>query len=78
LGFDKPQLPGQGGYTCGCVSPESFGHTGFTGTLAWADPATQTIYVFLSNRTFPTAENKKLITENIRAKIQKVVQESIM
>ena len=78
LGFDKPQLPGQGGYTCGCVSPESFGHTGFTGTLAWADPATQTIYVFLSNRTFPTSDNKKLITENIRAKIQKVVQESIM
>ena len=78
LGFDKPQLPGQGGYTCGCVSPESFGHTGFTGTLAWADPTTQTIYVFLSNRTFPTSDNKKLITENIRAKIQKVVQESLM
>ncbi len=78
LGFDKPQLDGQIGYTCGCVSPESFGHTGFTGTFAWADPRTQTIYVFLSNRTFPTSDNKKLITENIRAKIQQVIQEAII
>ena len=78
LGFDKPQPKGESGPTCDCVSPESFGHTGFTGTFAWADPQTQTIYIFLSNRTFPNSDNKKLITENIRAKIQRVIQESII
>src|SRR5690606_30437882 len=48
VGFDKPQL-GNSGPTCGCVSMTSFGHSGFTGTLAWADPEEEIVYVFLSN-----------------------------
>jgi len=52
LGFDKPQL-GTAGPTCGCASMTSFGHTGFTGTMAWADPEQEIVYIFLSNRTFP-------------------------
>src|SRR5690606_715022 len=44
LGFDKPQLSGEGS-TCGCVSMTSFGHTGFTGTMAWADPDKEIVYV---------------------------------
>jgi uncharacterized protein YbbC (DUF1343 family) len=31
----------------------SFGHTGFTGTSLWIDPATQLYVVFLSNRVHP-------------------------
>lgn len=78
LGFDKPQLPGQAGPTCGCVSPDSFGHTGFTGTIAWADPKTEIIYIFLSNRTYPGSETNTLSKENIREDIQKVIQQAIV
>jgi CubicO group peptidase (beta-lactamase class C family) len=77
LGFDKPQLPGTSGPTCGCTSMNSFGHTGFTGTIAWADPDTELIYIFLSNRTFPDATVNQLSKENIREDIQKVIYEAI-
>ncbi|GAA4323694.1 glycoside hydrolase family 3 N-terminal domain-containing protein [Pontixanthobacter gangjinensis] len=76
VGFDKPQL-GKAGPTCNCVSMMSFGHSGFTGTFAWADPEEEIIYVFLSNRTFPDSNNRKLIREDIRSEIQKVIYESI-
>ncbi|NGZ90717.1 glycoside hydrolase family 3 N-terminal domain-containing protein [Psychroflexus maritimus] len=75
--FDKPQLK-DSGPTCGCLSLESFGHSGFTGTYAWADPEEEIIYIFLSNRTFPSAENKKLIDENIRTEIQQIIYDSIL
>jgi CubicO group peptidase (beta-lactamase class C family) len=78
LGFDKPQLPGKPGPTCGCVSTESFGHTGFTGTMAWADPETEIVYIFLANRTFPNSEVNTLSNENIREDIQKVIQDAII
>lgn len=77
LGFDKPQL-GESGPTCGCVSMTSFGHTGFTGTMAWADPEKEIVYVFLSNRTYPEATTNVLSRENIRENIQKVIYEAIM
>ena len=78
LGFDKPQLNGAGP-SCGCVSMSSFGHTGFTGTIAWADPETDIVYVFLSNRTYPDSNlPNKLSKENIREDIQKVIQEAII
>jgi len=78
IGFDKPQLPGTVGPTCGCVSMNSFGHTGFTGTIAWADPDEEIIYVFLSNRTFPDAMINTLSKENVRENIQRVIYESIV
>jgi len=34
-------------------SSDSYGHTGFTGTSIWIDPATQTVVIFLSNRVHP-------------------------
>jgi beta-glucosidase-like glycosyl hydrolase/CubicO group peptidase (beta-lactamase class C family) len=78
LGFDKPQL-GKEGPTCCCVSKSSFGHTGFTGTMAWADPETEIIYVFLSNRTFPDSNLPNTLSkENIREDIQKVIQDAIL
>ncbi|MCF6131955.1 glycoside hydrolase family 3 N-terminal domain-containing protein [Flavobacterium wongokense] len=78
LGFDKPQISG-GGPTCGCVSMSSFGHTGFTGTMAWADPATDIVYVFLSNRTYPDSNlPNKLSQQNIREDIQRVIQDAIL
>ena len=68
LGFDKPE-PIEGGPTCKDVSLSSFGHTGFTGTIAWADPETELIYIFLSNRIHPDAENLKLLRMDVRTEI---------
>ncbi|WP_026449900.1 glycoside hydrolase family 3 N-terminal domain-containing protein [Aequorivita capsosiphonis] len=76
VGFDKPQL-GTVGPTCGCVSMTSFGHSGFTGTFAWADPEQELVYVFLSNRTFPDATNRKLIKSDLRSNIQAAIYEAI-
>lgn len=76
VGFDKPQL-GTVGPTCGCVSMTSFGHSGFTGTFAWADPEQEIVYVFLSNRTFPDPNNRKLIRSDLRTKIQEAIYEAI-
>ncbi len=78
LGFDKQQLPGTSGPTCGCASLESYGHTGFTGTMVWADPKEELIYIFLSNRTYPDSNApNRLSTENIRENIQKIIYQSI-
>jgi len=77
VGFDKPQL-GTAGPTCGCISMTSFGHTGFTGTMAWADPEKEIVYVFLSNRTYPDSNAaNRLSRSNVRENIQKIIYESI-
>lgn len=75
-GFDKPTGTASGP-TCNCVTMLSFGHTGFTGTIAWVDPEEQIVYVFLSNRTFPDAENRKLIQMDTRSYIQEVIYNSL-
>jgi CubicO group peptidase (beta-lactamase class C family) len=75
IGFDKPQLDDSNS-TCGCVPMTSFGHSGFTGTYAWADPVNNIVYVFLSNRTYPTMNNNLLSKHNIRTEIQKIIYES--
>ena len=77
VGFDKPKPKG-GGMTFEGISENSFGHSGFTGTFTWADPETEIIFVFLSNRTFPSMDNRKLIDQNIRTRMQKLLYESII
>lgn len=75
-GFDRPNASGGG--TCdNLASPQSFGHSGFTGTLAWADPKDKVIFVFLSNRVHPDQENWKLRDMGIRTQIQHVVYEAV-
>ncbi|MCB0779726.1 MAG: serine hydrolase, partial [Flavobacteriales bacterium] len=66
-----------GGPTCDCVSYASFGHTGFTGTMMWADPEQQVVYVFLSNRVYPVAANRKLLELDIRTRIQEVIHDAV-
>ncbi len=70
-GFDKPTGDDMGP-SSEFVSNSSYGHTGFTGTMAWVDPRTDLVYVFLSNRTYPTSKNKQLIKKNVRTNIQEV------
>ncbi|MEM5566150.1 glycoside hydrolase family 3 N-terminal domain-containing protein [Psychroserpens sp. AS72] len=77
IGFDKPQL-GDEGPTCGCLSMKSFGHSGFTGTYAWADPDEEIVYIFLANRTYPKAGKNLLLRENIRTEIQRLIYEAII
>ncbi len=78
IGFDKPVMNGEdNGPTCQDASSSSFGHSGFTGTYAWADPENGTVYIFLSNRIHPEASNRKLISMDIRTKIQQVMYDAI-
>ena len=78
IGFDKAVRAGGSGPTCSkCTSNESFGHSGFTGTITWADPKTGFVYVFLSNRVNPDAENRKIISLSIRTRIQKIFTDAI-
>jgi len=75
--FDKPLRNGASGPSCGCTHLEAFGHQGFTGTVTWADPSEQAVYVFLSNRVYPKADNRKLLELNIRTDIQEAFYEGI-
>jgi len=77
LAFDKPQLD-DAKATCGCISFKSFGHSGYTGTYTFVDPETEIVYVFLSNRVYPTRKNNKLGKEDIRTKVQGLIQEAII
>ncbi|MEM9721744.1 MAG: glycoside hydrolase family 3 N-terminal domain-containing protein [Bacteroidota bacterium] len=78
LGFDKPEILRGGTHpTSRSSSGSTFGHTGFTGTAVWVDPQFDLVYVFLSNRTYPNSNNRKLINEHVRTKIMDVLYESI-
>jgi CubicO group peptidase (beta-lactamase class C family) len=77
LGWDKPEKGDNYNPVSRYASHTSFGHSGFTGTIAWADPTFSLVFVFLSNRIYPSADNTKLIDLDIRKRIQDVVYESI-
>lgn len=82
LGFDKPflnnhELSINEAYPAPQVSAASFGHSGFTGTFVWADPDNQLVYIFLSNRVYPSRENRNLYTLNIRTSIQQIFYKAI-
>ncbi|MGN6647171.1 MAG: glycoside hydrolase family 3 N-terminal domain-containing protein [Cytophaga sp.] len=77
LGWDKPQQT-SGGPCSYLVSASTYGHTGFTGTCAWVDPDQELVYIFLSNRVYPDANNTRLIKDGIRTQIQTVIYKSIL
>ena len=78
LGFDKPDVKAPDKSPCAKSAPISvYGHTGFTGTCAWVDPVNELIYVFLSNRTYPDATNRKLMELDIRPQIQEVLYKAM-
>ena len=78
LGFDKPEPDStKPGPTFHGISLDSYGHTGFTGTMTWIDPSEQLVYIFLSNRVYPDAINNKLVGMNVRTKIQQAIYEAI-
>ncbi|MBK7762747.1 MAG: serine hydrolase [Bacteroidetes bacterium] len=78
LGFDKPETQkGKGSPCADNVSPATFGHQGFTGTCVWADSQHGILYIFLSNRTYPSAENKLISRMNIRERAQTYIYDAL-
>lgn len=80
LGFDKPEKDNptrKEPYPSTLASPETFGHTGFTGTCVWVDPQAGLVYVFLSNRVYNTRSNNLLGQLNIRGKIQDAIYRAL-
>ncbi|MEO8759817.1 MAG: serine hydrolase, partial [Bacteroidia bacterium] len=78
LCFEKPEMDAkkESPVTKEC-SAQSFGHSGFTGTLVWADPANGLVYIFLSNRVYPNANENKLAKSGIRSQIHKLLYEAV-
>jgi len=75
-GFDKPR----GKYTESCSSKASkstYGHSGFTGTCVWVDPESELIYIFLSNRIYPSIDNRKIFKDKYRGRIHSVIYEAL-
>lgn len=77
LGFDKPLIHSKSRHCSEFCSPESFGHSGFTGTYLWIEPENGTIFIFLSNRVYPDASVNKLAQMNIRTDIQDLIYQSL-
>ncbi len=69
LGFDKKDFNKTIINAPSLASEASYGHSGFTGTYTWVDPEHNLVYVFLSNRVYPSRNNRTIIDENIRSKI---------
>lgn len=81
LGFDRKEQSDKSNTSINVAYQAShltFGHQGFTGIGAWADPENNIVYLFLSNRTLPSGENMTLIRRDIRSRMQEVVYESII
>jgi CubicO group peptidase (beta-lactamase class C family) len=79
FGFNKPVTwEEDAGPACNSASPLSYGHSGFTGTLAWADPEYELVYIFLSNRVHPDMGNNRLIDMNVRTEVQQVVYDALL
>ena len=82
LGFDKPlpgndTLPEAKAYPAKSASPASFGHSGFTGTFLWIDPKEKLVYIFFSNRVYPTRADHEIYKLNIRTSIQQALYDAI-
>jgi CubicO group peptidase (beta-lactamase class C family) len=77
LGFDKPLIGNdtlsiEQAYPAPQASAASFGHSGFTGTFVWADPEQELVFIFLSNRVYPSRTHRNIYHLNIRPKLQQV------
>jgi beta-glucosidase-like glycosyl hydrolase/CubicO group peptidase (beta-lactamase class C family) len=77
LGFDKPDKTKETGSTGEKAPASTYGHTGYTGTCFWVDPDNQLIYIFLSNRVYPSRTHTQLMGLNIRPRIQDVIYEAL-
>lgn len=79
LGFDKPLIDydPKASSVAEAASPASFGHSGYTGTFTWADPEKGLLYIFMSNRVYPTRDNPRIYELNVRPRIHEVLYQAI-
>lgn len=79
LGWDKPNPESTTSVYLGQpASPRSFGHTGFTGNMVWVDPDEELVFVFLSNRIYPTAGNNSINTTKLRRRIHELIYSAVI
>ena len=79
LGFDKPKLEDRENDSCSKdASMASFGHAGYTGTFVWADPDSGILFVFMSNRVYPTRNNRKIYKYNVRPSMHQAIYDAII
>jgi CubicO group peptidase (beta-lactamase class C family) len=78
LGWDKAPTNGESNYVASMASPTSFGHSGFTGTMVWVDPKEELVFVMLSNRVHPNAENTEINRKRIRRRVHELVYQAIL
>ena len=79
LGFDKPKLENRKDDSCSKdASIKSFGHSGYTGTFVWADPESGILFIFMSNRVYPTRDNRKLYEYNVRPSMHQAIYDAII
>ena len=74
LGFDKPLLEYDPVISSisAYASVYSYGHTGFTGPIVWADPLNDFLFIFLTNRVYPSRENKAIYDLNLRPELHQL------
>ncbi len=78
IGFDMRELdPSRSQNMTNLASANTFGHLGFTGTCVWTDPDENLIYIFLSNRTYPSMRNNKLGRDDYRPRIQEIIYQAL-
>ncbi len=82
LGFDKPYINNhenelKDAYPAVSASPNSFGHSGYTGTFTWVDPNNKLLFIFFSNRVHPTRDNSKLYDLNLRPALHQAIYDSM-
>lgn len=73
LGWDTSDH--DGGSSGHLLSNVAFGHTGFTGTSIWIDPATDLVIILLTNRVNPTRFNHAIL--HIRSQVADRVVEAL-
>ncbi len=79
LGFDMKELDGDKKLNIAEeASYQAFGHLGFTGISVYADPKYDLIYIFISNRTYPSMNNNKFSKNNYRPRVQSVFYKAMM
>jgi len=78
LGWDKAPANGESNFVASSAAPTSFGHSGFTGTMVWVDPKEELVFVMLTNRVHPNAENTEINRKKIRRRVHEVVYQSII
>lgn len=79
IGFDKPLIeydPVRSSIAKD-ASPESFGHSGYTGTFTWADPKYNLLYIFFCNRVNPTRDNRQIYIQNIRPRVHQAIYDAL-